>query len=1243
MGLLLKQTEVAEPEEEVSDVASSEPRDPVEKTKAGMADISSSTVPRMRAKTESALRVRGIFDTGDTVTSTPPVEGGRPKLGLVTSDFNVDELYDPTTQDPMVEALTLPPETTPVLEEAGFGPRDVVNFLFKDTMGVVGAKWDQEGFNWEWENAKQQWSEQPMWLNLLATTDLFGTAIFPLGKAAHLTTKVGRVAEALGTVGSHADELNRWKAMDLLDSGHTKDLNFSQRRAMRIFERNTEKFAAMRSRAAVAEQGGQMGAKDKILYEFERRFSNDYFNKTQSNNAKLAYNERLDKLWKQENIGRFFIDIPDTTAGDAIYQRWMHQMDPNNIPAPSGLTPEQIRWSDSMGQAKIASQQEMLDEGVITQETFDRIGPMHLSAQYKGTPAPDMSVSRQFIVPLEGKKPKQYPGAVTGTTSQRTGLGKLLFGADKPGAVVAGGQDYVALQVYDLPRLNAETLKKRSADLPEVYRRLQAGQLITDPHDLTVRSYVVDRLLLNNFKFVRDMAMDARYGVSHDDIMLKFMKGGTFDVKAAKKAGYVHLEDVGGEANDIMRRMIGKKGGKLGLNGELPWVRRAVFDEVFGSHSGMFAQAQNAANVLDVMSSVFKSVKTAASVPSHLNNLAGNLTMMSMSGMNPFSRRNMTIHQQMAGAFGKMSEVWNAGRAAGVSTREIMEKSTFNLGSVTIDSKTFDLNKELLSPAARELIEENSLDATEGFYHLEELYKRAETGSITRGFIKGALKAKSFFQVGNKAKWFDAMTKAYTAEDMIPKMSMFMHLRSQGFSQTAAAIETGRRLPMYNTVGSTIKGARKWVFPWLTFSTEAARITKNNLMDNPIRMIPWLNMPGILQTMAAGYEGRSPEDVEEGKRSLPFFGQTPTTVMATGQTQSVAGGAATGALVGGIMGALRGGGAGGMAGLGLGAAAGAAFGGITTTKEAGEQLRGAMMDWLPHSSFMLTSTSPDVEWTWKNAIEQIPSSPLAIIKPFYESFSGETAWGQEVGSEGLTDSIGKMFAGMIGNMAPPIIQKYGFKVTTPDVSLSQAITGHHLPGDFTNVSRALIDTGIKIDPLSGKAGSLSQDFVLNNSGMWKSFAASPATRLANEGMAQRNQEAVRTYLAKNLDFYLVNGEDEQSVGILEKIQKSFAKQYVGDPRLAQEKYDDWVKRRIKKIGQHPRLKTWSKEELENRLRTSGSYASETRGMAREEMIKFLQQETRIRNMNGEEAQSVFDQKKKKEGLFNQKSGGGSIF
>jgi len=1235
-GLLATSGYGLEDEEEVDQEEVTGPRDPVAKTQSQM-QADPSAVPKMRQKTESALKSRGLFDTEEQTSS----------YGLIDRDddsptrgYGFEDVPDARPTDPTVERLVLPPTEEDELQEAGFGVRDVTNFLFKDTMGVMGAKWDREGFSWDLENAKQQWSEQPMWLNLLATTDLFGTAVFPLGKAAHLSAKYGKVGEALGTVGSHVDELQRWKSMDLLDAGHAADLTFDQRRAMRVFEKNTEKFTAMRDRVAKAEAGTAMGVKDRMMYEFEKRFSNSYFDMSQSNNSKVAYNERLDKLWKQENIGQFFVNMPDGQAGPGIMQRWLHQMDPHNVPAPKGLTPEQIRWADSMGNAKQSLQQRMLDEGVITQETYDRIGPMHVSAQYKGTAEPDLSMSRQYIVPLEGKKPQQYPGQITQGTTQRKGLAALILGKDKPTATVSGGQDYIALQTFDLPRLNTETLKRRAADLPEVYRRLQSGQLITDPHDMTVRSFVVDHLILNNFSFVRDMASDARYAISHDDIATKFVKNGKFDAKAAGKAGYVHLESVGGEANDIMRRMIQKKGGQLGLNGELPWIRRAVFDEVFGAHSGMFAQTQTAVNMLDVMSSIFKSVKTAGSIPSHLNNLVGNFTMMSMGGMNPLSKRNMAIQGQMAGAFMKMSEVWDAGKKAGMSTREILDKSTFNLGTIKIDKKTFDLNKELLSPAARELLEENSLDATEGFAHLKALYGRAEKGSITKGIIGSALKAKSILQVKDKAKWFDAMTKAYTAEDMVPKMSMYLHLRSQGFSQTAAAIETGRRLPMYNTVGSAIKSGRKWAFPWLTFTTEATRITKNNLMDNPIRMMPWLHMPGIVQSIMSGYEGQTAEDVEEAKRQLPFFGQSPTTVVGQAGSQALAGGAMTGAVAGGIIGALRGGGAGGMAGLGIGAAAGAMFGGLTSSKDGNDQMRGAMLDWLPHSAMMLTSTSPDLEWTWQNTIEQMPSSPLAIIKPFYESFMGETAWGQEVGSEGLADSFGKALAGTIGNMAPPIIQKYGFKVTTPDVSLSEALLGKALPGDITNASRALIDMGIQRDPLSGKPGNFSLDFVLNNAGMWKTFAASPATRLANEGLAQKNQESVRTYLAKNLDYYLANGQDDNSTKVMEKIQRSFAKQYVGDPRLAQEKYTDWIKRRMKKIGQHPRLKTWSQEELEKRLDIASSYAAEAREFARKDMIEFLQQEQRLRKSEGEDAKSLFERKTavEQKGIFNPKKG-----
>lgn len=1210
------------------DVELASPPTSTEETVKQMAPVPPGVVPKMGQKAKASIFIRSAVSPEEDRTSIDPNDN---KLFTI-KDKSPDVAPDDLTmfKNPMVEKLATTQDFDP-----GLQPRDVVNFLFKDTMGVAGAKWDTEGFSWEWENAKQQWSEQPMWLNLLATTDLFGTALFPIAKAAHMTTKIGRVGEALGLTGSHADEIVRWQKMDILDKSHIKDLTFNQRKSMRIFERNTEKWPAMRERAAKAERGEPMGIKDKILYSFEKNFANDYFNKTSSTNAKIAYNSRLDQLWKAENIGKFFVDIPDEAAGPKIYQRWLHQMDPTNVPHPTGMSPQDIAWADNLGHAKTDLQKRMFDAGVISQDEFDKIGPMHLSAQYKGTPEPDLSTARQQIIPLIGKKPRQYPGTVIGSDKPRTGLSKFLLGDKAPAASVTGGQDYIAVRLYGMPRLNSETLMKRSSDLPEIYQRLQKGQLITDPHDLTVRSFVVDHLLLNNFEFVRDAATDARYAVSHDDMILKYIdKTGKFDTNAAKKAGYVHLDSVGGNATERLQRMIKKKGGTLGINGELPWIRREIFDEAFGEHSGMFAQSQNAVSILDIMSSVFKSVKTAGSIPSHFNNATGNMVMLSMAGMNPFSPRNVDIAHNVSKAFGKISEVYKTGKAAGINSREIMEKSTFNLGDMIIDGRKFNLNDELLHPAARELFDDNSLDATEGFAHLEGLYEQAKRqGGFTKSLLKNILKAKNIAQVNNKVKWFDQMTKAYVAEDMIPKMSYYMHLRSQGFSKTSASIETGRRLPMYNTVGSAIKGARKFAFPWLTFTTEAARITKNNLMDYPIRTMPWLHMPAIIQSLVAGMEGRGYEDIEAAKRSLPLFAQSPTTVMASGRTQATAGGAATGGLLGMAGGMLRAGAPGAAVGGVLGAMAGA---GLTSSlNKDTKELRGAMMDWLPHSAFMVTSTSPDFEWTGRTMLEQIPSQPLAIVKPFWDVLAGQTPWGQQIGGEGIGDSIQKMIAGFIGNLAPPIIQKYGFKVTTPDVSVSEAFLGKSLPGDFTNMSRALIDTGIAIDPASGKPGNLSQDFVLNNFGMWKSYAAKPDTRLSNEGLADQNQEQIRTYLAKNLDYHLANGQDDLSTDILSKVQRSFAKQYVGNPREAQKKFGEWLKRKTKAIGQHPRLRSWSKEELEQRLHTSSSFAEEARGQARDEMIKFLQEETRIRNMGSDEVQTIM---RRKEAFLRKKTG-----
>ena len=174
--------------------------------------------------------------------------------------------------------------------------------------------------------------------------------------------------------------------------------------------------------------------------------------------------------------------------------------------------------------------------------------------------------------------------------------------------------------------------------------------------------------------------------------------------------------------------------------------------------------------------------------------------------------------------------------------------------------------------------------------------------------------------------------------------------------------------------------------------------------------------------------------------------------------------------------------------------------------------------------------------------------------------------------------------------------------------------GKDLSFDITNVSRGLIDTGIQIDPATGKPGNLSQDFLLNNFGMWKSYGAGPAGRLSNEGMIERHQQEIRTYLSKNLDYHLANGHDEDSSNILLKVQRSFAKQYINDPRMAQDKFNAWLKKHEKAVGQHPRLRNWSQEELKHRVMTAAGFAKEARGQARDEMLKFLAEEQRIRKM-----------------------------
>jgi hypothetical protein len=271
-----------------------------------------------------------------------------------------------------------------------------------------------------------------------------------------------------------------------------------------------------------------------------------------------------------------------------------------------------------------------------------------------------------------------------------------------------------------------------------------------------------------------------------------------------------------------------------------------------------------------------------------------------------------------------------------------------------------------------------------------------------------------------------------------------------------------------------------------------------------------------------------------------------------------------------------------------------------------------MLDFLPHSTFMMTTNSPDFGGNyapWQDLpgfLEQMPAEPLAILKPMISAFTGETPYGEPAGDGTIGGGIAKTIAGMIGFMAPPFLQKYGFRMNTPDVPLFGEPTG------VTNVSKMLIDTGNAIDPMTGRPGSMTNDFWINNFGVWKSYAATGEQQIANEAKTETHMRDIRKHLAKNLDYHLNRGNEREIVSILTEIQGSFAEQYQHSPLMAQEKYTGYLKLISDRLGQHPKLKHWSQADIVDRLGQAGEWSGRERNRAREELLESLRREYQMK-------------------------------
>jgi hypothetical protein len=1074
-----------------------------------------------------------------------------------TAIKDIFEAQPPVQEEPTGKYAFSIPTAQP---ENGFGVTDVANFLLGDEMALLGIKLDKEGFDWSLDHVVDQWAEEPLWLNLLTAGGL--AASFATGGVPMLLRASAASARAAKGI-TKADEIAELKNLGYLDE--TKNVNNvtnAQLHKLRISKENVTKYQRVQDMLAKEARGElELNPIQKTKFWFEKNFNNGYMKKIngigETGELSRNYKNSLHNYFKEEDIGRLMLNLPGPEDGLAYYKYMAKKASPGLAFTTPRLAPEVQRHADMMYDLLAARQKKLWETGIISDETYERF-PVHIPALHPKTPKPEMG-TQTVVVPIQKG-------------------------------------ESILLQVNETPRLDSVSLSHRKKGYGEAVEKAISGEIITDPADLHMRGYTMAGLLDFNYNFVADAA--EQYGMKGRDVLAMYGSR-----EAAAKAGLVSLNQASGNVTEVLRRVLKKRGFDLTDDEELPYLSRTMWDELFGE-SGLFQQQDNAHKIMDALQAhvaFHKTMKTAMSPATHGQNILGGLAFMSQAGMNPFTPENAGLMQGVTKALWRWAGHVKEQSREGFHIREMIDPKTgklkgLKLGKIKYKGTTLDLDEEFLDPMMREIIEESAFANAEAFGNLSDMLSRMEKGSLTRKGLQGFLKFVNSNKVTQKT--FDTMTSAYLAEDMAVKLAYGLFLRQQGFSKMATALEIGRRFPMYSTLGKKLASSRRIVLPWVSFPAEAMRITKNNLMDHPMRMAPWLMAPGIMSSGLAtiGAGPASAEEAELRKRELPTWAQTPFTVVSEGERGAKATAAIAGAGLGAVPGMIAGGAAGAVAGAGLGALAAQASLAFEDEERLSKTLRGAILNWLPHSAFTVASTSPEFDWNLQGWMQQLPAEPLAILRPLIETMSGRTGFGQPLGGEDTLDELGKVTAGYIGFMAPPFFQKYGFKTTSPDQSLSGAITGKHMPGDITNVSRFLTDLNISQDPRRPNPGSPTFDFLLNNFSWWRSYELYPELQLQNEQRKQQAHEKVLSTYSRNLKYYTENRNEEKVKGILGKVMETYVAMYPDQPELAQQKFAEYIGRFSQSFGGF--VSGLSQEEIQYRMAKAHEFAKNARGNSR---------------------------------------------
>jgi len=996
--------------------------------------------------------------------------------------------------------------------------------------------------------------------------------------------------------------------------------------------------------------------KDQMSWGFRKSFQNRYFENTTA--MRKEHIQKMDDYFAQAGLGKMLESLPTgmgKMSDESIFKYWMEGAGRSRDQLAKEVGEEGALWSENV----IGKWEDLLvkqyDEGFVDAATRDA-----------------------FVDPKKIGSGAHIPAIRKGTSDFQDLGGPLLANRARGDYAQMVAQD----QVNMAKAMGGPTLKHRGKYTTKAKTLAAMDELEIGTKELFIGGFVKDNVLFQLHRNFRDIMVDA---VSNPNSAWADMVQPESAWKGMRKSAqdmWINIDELDKVVPGLERRMrdmVDRRVMKDGLDPkqfeDMKMVRRDVVDNFFGSDGSAKAATGHYMKLFELLTSVHKTMRTAMNLPTHASNTIGNMAFLAMAGMNPFSAQALNDGKIFCKAFRKLAA--DADTAAGRPLESLMTKD--NLAKILGDDQfvvgklgqQVDLAEILADERMVKLIEAGAFSQAEAFGKMESILgavgKLEEGGWGAKPLKQVARMINSFREAPGIKPTLRGMSSAYLAEDMIPKMQYIAHLARKGWGMDQIVREVGRRLPQYATVGKTIERNRRVILPWITFPTEATRIMKNNMADMPIQTMVWMQAPAITQSFLSG-TGLGPSFDEMTGRMNPDPGGGATEGSAPWanryQSAMIKGNAASE-----VLGAVGGAGAGAMAGVTLGkwggakgaalGAIGGAIGGALLGHAADDEVdpirefnRAWTMDFLPQSSMFPASLDPR-QWekvmpgfmpatmegqdvnrptpgisSMQTAMNLTPVEPFAVAMPVLEALTGKSDFGEPIETNSMTQTFSKAMLGMVGFLSPPMLQKYGMKLTGPQLNpvamteifeknggrmtLPKAVTATFgglaastisflgagaamktaglagtalkaaqgaqkltagisgavgaLAGSEVNVKRLMVDLGIDEDPKDDEKANWTLDFFANTFfGLNKSWKSNPKQGRYQENLRSKDFAEMRRGPMKQFMDAIKSGRPDLAKAQIAAIRKLFTYEYA-DTEIAAEKYMDWAERTAKQMG-----------------------------------------------------------------------------